>query len=132
MKKDPGCVAVIVTSRGEILLHLRDEKPDICWPGYWSLLGGGQELGESWMDTVLREIEEEAGITPDTIEEAAVVPHGSEKNPPHVFYGTWDGRESDLVLGEGQALRLFPLDKLPEKVPPHIRHYIRQLTAAVS
>jgi 8-oxo-dGTP pyrophosphatase MutT (NUDIX family) len=131
-KKTPGCLAVILTSRREIILQLRDEKPDIWWPGHWSLPGGGREPGEAPIDTILREIKEETGIVPDTIEEAAVTPYDPLKTPPHVFLGTWDGEESELVLGEGQALRLVPLARLPEKMPPHIRHYILQLTAVNS
>lgn len=123
---------MIVTSRREVLLQHRDDKPDICWPGHWSLPGGGQEPGEAPLDTILRELKEETGITPDTIEEATVTPYEPLKTPPYVFLGTWDGEESVLVLGEGQALRLVPLDRLPEKMPPHIRHYIRQLTGAAS
>lgn len=128
-KKIPGCLAVILTSRREIILQLRDDKPGIGWPGYWSLPGGGREPGETPMDTILREIKEETGITPDTIEEATVAPYTPLKTSPHVFLGTWDGEESELVLGEGQALRLIPLTQLPERMPPHIRHYILQLTA---
>ncbi|MEU0844184.1 NUDIX domain-containing protein [Streptomyces sp. NPDC005962] len=123
---------MILTGRREIILQLRDEKPGIGWPGHWSLLGGGQEPGEAPIDTILREIKEEAGITPDTIGEAEVTPYDPLKAPPHVFLGTWDGEESELVLGEGQALRLAPLAELPEKMPPHIRHYILQLTEAGS
>lgn len=128
--KKPGCVAVIITSRQEIILQLRDDKPGICWPGYWSLPGGGAEPGETPMDTVLREIKEEAGITPDTIAEATVAAYEPLKNPPLVFLGTWEGDESDLILEEGQALRLFPLGQLPTKLPPHIRHYIQQLAGS--
>ncbi|MEU2870154.1 hypothetical protein ABZ769_13260 [Streptomyces olivoreticuli] len=36
-----GCLAVITTSRREILLQLRDDKPGISWPSHWSFPGGG-------------------------------------------------------------------------------------------
>ncbi|WP_234357182.1 NUDIX domain-containing protein [Streptomyces sp. NBRC 110028] len=130
--KIPGCLAVILTSRREVILQLRDEKPGIGWPGYWSLPGGGREPGETPINTILRELKEETGITPDTIEEATVAPYDALKTPPHVFLGTWDGEERELVLGEGQELRLVPLAHLPDKMPPHIRHYILQLTAVNS
>ncbi|MGW4447470.1 NUDIX domain-containing protein [Streptomyces sp. NPDC004682] len=122
-----GCLAAIVTPRREILLQLRDDKPGICRPGYWSLLGGGLEPGESPRDGVLREIREEAGIVPDRIEEVGVEPLEAGKTPPHVFLGSWDGDERRLVLGEGQALRLVPLGELPVRMPPHVPHYLRQL-----
>ncbi|EPH46468.1 putative 8-oxo-dGTP diphosphatase [Streptomyces aurantiacus JA 4570] len=132
MQTNPGCVAVILTSRQEIILQHRDDKPEICWPGYWSLPGGGAEPGETPMDTVLREIKEETGVVPDEIAEVPVTPYEPAKNPPHVFLGSWDGAEQDLVLGEGQALRLFPMSQLPQKMPPHIRHYIDQLIRGVT
>ncbi|MCX5376135.1 NUDIX domain-containing protein [Streptomyces sp. NBC_00091] len=118
---------MITTEESEIILQLRDEKPNICWPGYWSLLGGQIEPGETAMEAVLREIHEEAGIAPAAIVEVAVTPHDPAKTPPHVFLGTWGGSEGDLILGEGQALKLFPLDALPDRMPPHIRDYITQL-----
>ncbi|MCJ0870221.1 NUDIX domain-containing protein [Streptomyces sp. AP-93] len=121
---------MITTDDSEIILQLRDEKPSICWPGYWSLLGGQIEPGETAMEAVLREIHEEAGITPADIAEVTVTPHDPAKAPPRVFLGTWSGSEGDLVLGEGQALKLFPLDGLPDRMPPHIRDYIGQLGAA--
>ncbi|WP_149825443.1 NUDIX hydrolase [Streptomyces tailanensis] len=129
-KKTPGCVAVIVNSRREVLLQLRDEKPDICWPGYWSLPGGGSEPGETPMDTVLRELKEETGITPDTIEEVTVAAYEPGKTAPHVFLGSWEGAARELVVGEGQKLRLTDVGQLPEKMPPHIRHYILQLAGS--
>ncbi|WP_226967076.1 NUDIX domain-containing protein [Streptomyces phaeolivaceus] len=127
-KKTPGCVAVIVNSRREVLLQLRDDKPGICWPGHWSLPGGGSEPGETPMDTILREIKEETGIVPDTIEEVTVAAYEPGRTPPHVFLGSWEGVESELVVGEGQELRLTAVGNLPERMPPHIRHYVLQLT----
>ncbi|MEW2132696.1 NUDIX domain-containing protein [Streptomyces sp. NPDC005435] len=123
----PGCLAALVTPRREIVLQLRDDRPGIRWPGYWSLLGGGLEPGESPLDGVLREIREEAGIVPERIEEVRVEPWEAGKRPPHVFLGSWDGDESRLVPGEGQAVRLVPLGELPGKMPPHVRHYLWQL-----
>ncbi|MEV1012051.1 NUDIX domain-containing protein [Streptomyces sp. NPDC049881] len=124
-----GALAVLVTPDRRILLQLRDDKPGISWPGHWSLPGGRQEAGETPLQTIRREIEEETGIVPDTLHEAVVTPYDPRKRPPHVFVGTWSGQESELVLGEGQELRLHPLDALPTPMPPHVRHYIHQLTA---
>lgn len=131
LEPNTGCVAVILTSRREIILQHRDDKPGIGWPGYWSLPGGGAEPGETPMETVLREIMEETGIVPERIAEVPVTSYDPARNPPHVFLGAWEGAEEDLVLGEGQALRLCPLERLPEKMPPHIRHYIDQLTGDI-
>ncbi|MEV7886944.1 NUDIX domain-containing protein [Streptomyces sp. NPDC088357] len=122
-----GCFAFVTTPRHEVVLQLRDEKAGIAWPGHWSLPGGGTEADETPLETILRELLEETGIVPEAIEEVRVTTYEKGKTPPHLFAVSWDGTESELVLGEGQALRLFPLDALPEPMPPHVRHYIEQL-----
>lgn len=47
---------------GRLLVIRRDERPDIPWPGYWDLPGGGREGGESPEACVLRETAEETGL----------------------------------------------------------------------
>ncbi|MEU9735198.1 NUDIX domain-containing protein [Streptomyces sp. NPDC048002] len=113
--------------RASSLLQLRDDEPGIAWPGHWSMPGGGAEAGETPRETILRELREETHIVPDVIEEVVVTAYEKGKTPPHVFVTLWDGAEHELVLGEGQDLRLFPLNALPEPMPPHVRHYIEQL-----
>ncbi|QBF30386.1 NUDIX hydrolase [Thalassococcus sp. S3] len=53
----------------DLLVILRDEKPDIPYPGYWDLPGGGREGGESPQDCALRETREEVGliVPPDAL-----------------------------------------------------------------
>ncbi|WP_217556391.1 NUDIX domain-containing protein [Streptomyces sp. GbtcB6] len=125
--KTRGCFAFVTTPRRGVVLQLRDEKAGIGWPGHWSMPGGGSEADETPMETVLRELFEETGIVPEAIEEVTVTPYQEGRTPPHVFAVVWDGSDSEFVLGEGQALRLFPVDALPEPMPPHVRHYIEQL-----
>lgn len=49
---------------GEYLIQKRaDDKP--LWPGMWAATGGAVISGESSLEAVLREIEEELGIRPD-------------------------------------------------------------------
>ncbi|MFJ6898203.1 NUDIX domain-containing protein [Streptomyces hokutonensis] len=122
-----GGYAFVTTPRQEVLLQLRDDKTGIAWPGHWSMPGGGAEADETPRETILRELREETGIVAVVIEEVAVTAYEAGKTPPHVFVMVWDGNEDELVLGEGQELRLFPLDALPEPMPPHVRHYIKQL-----
>ncbi|MFJ9901170.1 NUDIX domain-containing protein [Streptomyces sp. NPDC091280] len=125
--KTRGCFAFVTTPRREVLLQLRDDKPGIAWPGHWSMPGGGAEPGETPHGTILRELREETGIVPEAIDEVAVTAYEKDKTPPHVFITLWNGAENELVLGEGQELRLFPLSTLPEPMPPHVRHYVEQL-----
>ncbi|MFG2631692.1 NUDIX domain-containing protein [Streptomyces sp. NPDC048473] len=59
----PKSTAVLlVNSRGEYLLHLRDAHKPICDPGTWSLVGGGPEPGETLDEAIAREILEETGL----------------------------------------------------------------------
>ncbi|MBW4706438.1 NUDIX hydrolase [Roseobacter sp. YSTF-M11] len=55
-------LALLVGSR--IITLLRDDRPDIPYPGYWDLPGGGREAGESPVACALRETSEELGVLP--------------------------------------------------------------------
>ena len=53
-------VAIILkNSKNELLLQLRDEKPEIVYLGYWGFIGGGVEDGETELQAIKREIKEE-------------------------------------------------------------------------
>ena len=51
-----GAAAIIVNDEGQILLQKRTDKDT------WGLPGGCQELGESFKDTIIREIKEETNL----------------------------------------------------------------------
>lgn len=40
----------LINPKNEILMHLRDDKPDIYYPRYWSILGGEVDENESDLD----------------------------------------------------------------------------------
>src|SRR6266481_3984918 len=66
MKQRPrlGCAGII--RRGEaVLLGRRDKEPN---RGLWVLPGGGVKFGESFANTLARELLEEAGIDVDVEE----------------------------------------------------------------
>lgn len=46
-----------------VLCYQRDDKPDIPWPGFWDLPGGGRENGEDPIACALRELHEEFGLS---------------------------------------------------------------------
>lgn len=54
-----AAVGAVVVGNGKVLLIRRGKPPR---PGQWSLPGGGQELGESYIEAAIREVREETGL----------------------------------------------------------------------
>lgn len=61
----PGnAAAALITVEGShYLLQMRDQKPEIFFPGHWGLFGGAMDEGESPEQSLRRELEEELGLT---------------------------------------------------------------------
>ncbi len=72
MKKRPQCGLLIENGRGEVLLQLRDNKPEIPYPNCWGTFGGQIEEGELPEAAIMREIEEELGYRPDRPEQYGI------------------------------------------------------------
>jgi 8-oxo-dGTP pyrophosphatase MutT (NUDIX family) len=101
---------LLVDPDGALLLQLRE--PDARMdPDRWGLPGGHVEPGEDPADAARRELREETGL-----EVRGALRLYLHQNFPallrpgtridwHVFYGATAGRQEDVVLGEGAALR---------------------------
>ncbi|MFE0087726.1 NUDIX domain-containing protein [Streptomyces sp. NPDC058991] len=130
-----GTAALLVNSRGEYLLHLRDHLPGIWQPGTFALLGGGRKpRDESLEDTLRRELSEEVpgllleGLEPYAAEEATSV--DGLRVPIQVFAGRWHGNPDSLSLREGVLLRWFAPDQLDRlRLSPGLGDLIRRHTA---
>ena len=134
MAADPfGGAKLAILTNGCVLTLLRDENPDIPFPGHWDLPGGGREGGETPEERVLRELHEEFGL----------------KYSQDIF--SWRGKYSGLKSGqpetwffvakipvlaladikfgdEGQEWRLMPVDTFltHPKVLPHLAQRLSQ------
>jgi 8-oxo-dGTP diphosphatase len=53
---------ILENDKGEILLYLRDNRPDIPFPNHWDLIGGHVEEGETPEEALVREVKEELDI----------------------------------------------------------------------
>ncbi|MEU5436034.1 NUDIX domain-containing protein [Streptomyces sp. NPDC020719] len=128
-----GAVAIITNRRGELLLHLRDDLPGvIAWPGHWSVLGGGCDPGETPAAAIVRELDEEAGLTLRHLTELFEIrdEHGSGQLVTF-FAANWDGDETSLPLSEGVKLQFFAPEHLDIlTIPPFIRTGIHRYLAA--
>ncbi len=53
--------AVLIDPHGRFLLQLRDDVPNILYPGKIGLFGGHREGDETFLECVVREVHEETG-----------------------------------------------------------------------
>lgn len=116
-----GAAAVITNSRGEYLLHLRDDIPGIAWPGHWGVLAGGCEEGETPRETIVRELQEEAGLVVDGLTELCEALDSRGSGQLLTFFtATWDGDARALHLTEGQKLDWVAPEQLGTLLMPDL------------
>jgi 8-oxo-dGTP pyrophosphatase MutT (NUDIX family) len=54
-----AAAAILIDEAGRYLLQLRDDFPNIWYPGHWGAFGGGVETGEDDIPALRRELREE-------------------------------------------------------------------------
>lgn len=59
LRFDNAAAALLTTEDGQYLLQLRDDVPHIWYPNHWGLFGGSVEPGESEIEALRRELQEE-------------------------------------------------------------------------
>ncbi len=114
-----GAAAIIVNKKGQILMQSRADRDK------WGLPGGCQELGESFKDTIIREVKEETNLDvfESDLELVDIVSGASRRN---------DYPNGDVVINntalycirnysgelkwdaESKDMKFFDLDNLPE------------------
>ena len=129
----PGARCVLSDADGRVLLHLRGDTRT------WSLPGGAAEEGDGLLDTVVREVREETGLTPldpvawghasDPAHEITTYPNGDQV---HAFaLAFWATRWTGALTADGdETLDLMwaaPGDLPDGTVPAHRRTVLRWL-----
>ena len=89
-------------AHGEVLLRLRDDRPDLPYPGQWDLVGGAVEAGETLTEAAIREIQEEIELNITQLEYFGEYPELVHNN---VFLAPLDLPIESITLNEGQCLR---------------------------
>lgn len=95
---------MVFNTEGLVLMQLRDSVDGIVFPGHWSCFGGGIEGDETPEAAVLREFEEETGIT---LSADQISPFDEFKSPEpyndyiYSFIAHLDIKPSDITVLEG-------------------------------
>jgi 8-oxo-dGTP diphosphatase len=108
--------AMFISSDGRVLLGLRSPAKR-TWPGYWDIIGGHVEDGESLDDALVRESQEEVGVMPRqfrliaTFKERRPEIHGDALH--HVYAVTsWQGGNPTNVCDEHTELKWFSISEM--------------------
>ena len=118
-----------------IVTILRDDTPDIPWPDHWDLPGGGREGDESPESCVLRELNEELGLSYRPEELRYRRSYGVEGGNVWFFVTEQPNFAAETVTfgNEGQTWRLAPITWFMEdaKTLPRFRARLADYFAAV-
>ncbi len=112
-------LVLLVDRSGAVLLQHRDGNTSVS-PNQWSLPGGRIEPGETPEEAARRELLEETGLTAGDLEPLWSGPRPFEDGFPHtvtvhIFRGTTDATQDDVVLGEGRAMVFVPRDQVLDR-----------------
>jgi len=109
----PGVAMIILNEYREILLLLREQRPDITFPGCWTLPGGHIRAHESTEHAACRELQEETGLsvplTPWIIYQRQHDPHTIVHQT--LYYGSASHNEH-IVPGEEIDFAWAPFERL--------------------
>lgn len=124
LRPSDAVVAIIVLDDGRYLMQLRDQKPNIFYPGHWGLFGGAIEAGEDPKAALGRELREELALTASGYKyfTSFTFEFGQLGLVSRRFYEIEIAPSilNGLSLHEGAAMRLFEASEilnLPRVVP---------------
>jgi len=109
-------VAALIVRSHRILLGLRSAARQF-YPGIWDVFGGHVEPGEVPPQTLVRELQEELGITPTTWKylETISLPADQASDPVtlHLYLVTaWRGTPSNRQPEEHSAIGWFSMEQV--------------------
>ncbi|WP_240675279.1 NUDIX hydrolase [Cellulomonas endophytica] len=107
-----GVQVILLDARDRVLLQLRDDIPDIPFPGTWCLPGGHLEPGERPADAAVRELREEMSVDLAPADLHHVVSARRSYGLEHTFWAHLDVDAGTLPLTEGQAVRFHTLEQV--------------------
>ena len=122
-------VYLVLRKGNEILLHLR-KNTGYC-DGYYGLIAGHVEDGESAVDAMIREAREEAGIEIEaaSLKMVHAIHRKTNRQNIDLFFtcDAWEGTPTNLEVEKCASLDFFPMDQLPS----HTIDYIQEALKAI-
>lgn len=105
-------VAALIIRSQKILLGKRSATREF-YPGVWDVFGGHVEPGEGNQQTLIRELQEELGITPtDWSYLETISQGGSDDLTVHLYLVTnWTGTPTNRQLDEHSTIGWFALEE---------------------
>lgn len=103
-----GCTWIIQNKDGWFLMMQRDDKPGLKYRNTWVFPGGTLEGFETPEQCSLRELQEEIGYKPKSLQKIICLFYKNAEE--HFFYVRLEKDISELTFNEGQAWKLFHLD----------------------
>jgi mutator protein MutT len=124
-------VGAILAKDGSLLLGRR--APHRSYPGCWDIIGGHLEAGETVEQALVREVEEETGVTP--IQFAKLTTLHAEGIELHIYrVDAWMGGSPALRGDEHVELQWFSVQAacaLPNLATEHYVQVFRELGASI-
>lgn len=107
---------ILENDKRELLLYLRDNKPEIPFPNHWDLIGGHLEDGETPGEALLREVKEELNIDLKeyTFYKKYVCLTGDAyQNIKYIYTGKINLPIEEITLLEGVRPQYFSREEIP-------------------
>ena len=105
------CALGILFKNGEILLGKR-AKHRTSYPNVWDMIGGHCKSGETLEQTLIRELQEEIGVTPIQFKHITTLFDSNNDHTYHVFVVTdWKGEPDSLQPEEHSLIGWFGINE---------------------
>jgi 8-oxo-dGTP diphosphatase len=115
--KHTGCSILFVNSRHQVLLFLRDDRPDIPFPNVWDVPGGHVEPDETPEECIVREMAEEMGMELRGFRLFSA--REFEDRTEYTYWKAVDLAIDEITLTEGQCLRWFTQEEVQRTPLPY-------------
>lgn len=107
---------VLLFKNQQVLLQLRDNKPNIVYPGTWAPPGGGVNKKESFKQGAIRELKEETDYSTTQLTQfykSLFFTWDNKVGEVAYFLGIYDNKQQIKCL-EGQKMEFINIKDLPK------------------